>query len=317
MARIVVVTPNPAIDVTYAVESQSIGETHRVQQIEKRPGGKGVNVARVLALLGHDPGALLPLGGAAGEWMSAAIAGLGLQLIAFPIAGETRTTVAVVDDAHHPTLFSEAGPSISAAEVDALRERIRGACVGAGMLVISGSLPPGLGADEVGAWVAVAHSEGALALVDAGGPALLAAARAGADILKPNESELLDATGAADAAGGIAALVELGAHTVIVSRGAHGLLAVDGSGGRFEVAAIPRVDGNPTGAGDAATAGVASAVLEGLPMPDLLRRAAALGAAAVLRPVAGEIDLDAYRRFVAPDGTVSTDPAVSTEPGAS
>jgi tagatose 6-phosphate kinase len=301
MARIVVVTPNPAIDVTYTVASQSIGETHRVESLAKRPGGKGVNVARVLAQLGHEPVALLPLGGAAGEWMSAAIAALGLPLIAFPILGETRTTVAVVDAAHHPTLFAEAGPSLSASEVDALRERIRGACVGADLLVISGSLPPGVGADQVGDWVSAAHSEGALALVDAGGPALLAGARAGADILKPNESELLEATGATDVAGGIAALVQLGAHTVVVSRGAHGLVGVDAAGTRFEVAAIPRVDGNPTGAGDAATAGVASGVLEGLSMPETLRRAAALGAAAVLRPVAGEIDLNAYRRFVSTD----------------
>ncbi|HEY4268618.1 MAG TPA: hexose kinase [Galbitalea sp.] len=301
MARIVVVTPNPAIDVTYTVAAQSIGETHRVETVEQRPGGKGVNVARVLALLGHEPVALLPLGGAAGSWMSDAIARLGLDLIAFPIAGETRTTVAVVDPEHHPTLFAEAGPELSPDEVAALRERIRAACVDAELLVVSGSLPPGVSADEVGGWVAAAHSEGALALVDAGGRALRAAAVAGADILKPNEAELLEATGAADVASGIAALVELGANTVVVSRGANGLVAVDPTGARFEVAAIPRVDGNPTGAGDAATAGVASAFLDGLAMPDLLRRAAALGAAAVLRPVAGEIDLDAYRRFVSTD----------------
>ncbi len=306
MARIVVVTPNPAIDVTYTVAWQTIGETHRVHQVARRPGGKGVNVARALAMLGHDPIALLPLGGVAGEWMSAAIAGLGLELIAFPISGETRTTVAVVDARHHPTLFAEAGPELSGGEVDALRDSIGAACADADLLVVAGSLPPGIAADEVGEWVDAAHSHGALALVDAGGPALLAAARAGADILKPNESELLEATGTGTVAAGIAALAGVGARTVIVSRGATGIVAVDGDGTRFETPAIPRVDGNPTGAGDAATAGVASAVLDGLSMPETLRRAAAMGAAAVLRPVAGEIDLDAYRRFIAPDQGASS-----------
>ena len=298
MARIVVVTPNPAIDVTYVVTDQAIGETHRVQRALKRPGGKGVNVARVLALLGHEPVALLPLGGTAGDWMSAALADLGLPVIPFPVADETRTTVAIVDGATHPTLFAEAGPHLTQAEVEGLRAAVDDACRSAGMLVVSGSLPPGLPAEEVGAWVEAAHSHEALALVDAGGGALLSAARAGADILKPNESELLEATGAANLDAGIATLIELGARTVIVSRGARGIVAVDRAGWRVEVEAVPHIEGNPTGAGDAATAGVASGLMEERPLPDLLRRAAALGAAAVLRPVAGEIDFDAYQRFL-------------------
>ncbi len=55
-----------------------------------------------------------------------------------------------------------------------------------------------------------------------------------------------------------------------------------------------RLAGNPTGAGDAAVAGLLSALVEGLPWPDRLARAAALAAAAVLAPVAGEFDPGAY-----------------------
>ncbi|MFC7590146.1 PfkB family carbohydrate kinase [Nonomuraea antimicrobica] len=55
-----------------------------------------------------------------------------------------------------------------------------------------------------------------------------------------------------------------------------------------------KVAGNPTGAGDALVAGLALGLVESAPWPDRLRRAAALGAAAVATPVAGEFDPDLY-----------------------
>jgi tagatose 6-phosphate kinase len=58
-----------------------------------------------------------------------------------------------------------------------------------------------------------------------------------------------------------------------------------------------RLSGNPTGAGDACVAGLARTFISGDSWPERLAEAVALSAAAVLRPVAGDIDLDAYRRF--------------------
>ena len=92
MARVVVVTPNPAIDVTYDVADQTPGESHRVSSVERRPGGKGINVARALLALGHDPVNVLPLGGGSGDWVRAALADLGLAASVTPIAGFGVTT---------------------------------------------------------------------------------------------------------------------------------------------------------------------------------------------------------------------------------
>jgi len=297
MARVVVVTPNPAIDVTYAVADQTPGESHRVAAVERRPGGKGINVARALLALGHEPVNVLPLGGGSGDWISAELAGLGLDASVTRIAGLTRTCVAVTDPHGHPTVYNEPGPSVSRAEWDTLLADTAQQLRTASMLVVSGSLPAGTDATVIGQLVAVATAADVPVLLDVSGASLLAAARAGADILKPNAHELLEATGAAELDGAIRAVRSLGARLVVVSRGTDGLVATDDAGS-YAAPAVAGVSGNPTGAGDAATAGLAAALLDGLPVSDALAWAAALGAAAVLRPVAGEVDLDAFHRFL-------------------
>jgi tagatose 6-phosphate kinase len=337
---IVVVTPNPAVDVTYRVDEQSIGTTQRVRSVERRPGGKGLNVARVLADQGVATHSVLPLSGAAGAWIADAVAAAGLTSTAVPVSGETRTTVTVVDDHAHPTMFGEPGPTVTPESWRAVDDAVHRALPGADALVVSGSLPIGAPATVVTPWIVDAIAAGRLVVADLSGPALLAAADAGATVCKPNREELADATGHQDERDGALELLHRGARLVVVSRGTAGIAAHSRST-VVEVPAVPGVTGNPTGAGDAATAGLVLALLD----PDVtddatatgtgtgtddaaatgtgtgtvtgmltgprvlraLRTAAAFGAAAVLRPVAGEIDHDAAHRFLtALDSTRST-----------
>ncbi|WP_328294026.1 hexose kinase [Kineococcus sp. NBC_00420] len=299
---IVVLTPNPAVDVTYRVAEQRVGTTQRVLEVSRRPGGKGVNVARVLGGEGVPARCVLPLGGAAGTWVQEALRDLGLEPTTVPLAGETRTTVTVVDDVAHPTMFGEPGPAVTPAEWAAVRDALAGALRGAAAFVVAGSLPLGSDPGLVGDWVRTARDAGVLTVADLSGPALLAAADAGASVCKPNVEELLGATGAGSEAEGAADLLARGAGAVVVSRGVHGI-AAHTRDGVCEVSAVPGVSGNATGAGDAATAGLVLALTGGSPLPDALRRAAAFGAAAVLRPVAGEIDRAAAARFLDTTGS--------------
>ena len=297
MARVVVVTPNPAVDVTYGVADQTPGESHRVTAVERRPGGKGINVARALLALGHDPVNVLPLGGGSGDWIAAELAELGLAASVTRVAGLTRTCVAITDPHGHPTVYNEPGPRVAPREWQALVADTAQLLVDARMLVVSGSLPTGTDATLIGELVAAAKAANVPVLLDVSGASLIAAARAGADILKPNAQELLEATGESTLDAAIASVRSLGAGLVAVSRGTDGLVAVDDHGA-YSAPAVTGVTGNPTGAGDATTAGLAAALLDGLPVPEALALAAALGAAAVLRPVAGEVDLDAFHRFL-------------------
>jgi tagatose 6-phosphate kinase len=278
---IVTITPNIALDVTYEVDDLRPGQAHRVRSRRARAGGKGVNVARVLRELGHDVLVLGLAGGPTGDAVRADLDDTGLAHDLVPTAEETRRTVTVVAGGE-ATLLNEPGPDIAPEEWAALEARIPDADV----LVISGSLPPGVDEDAI----ARLARRDVPVIVDTAGEALRRAAPY-AWAVKPNAEELAELTGTVDP---VAGARTLGARTVVVSLGADGLLAV--TAGEVHRAAPPRVvTGNPTGAGDAVVAALAAGA--GSPWPELLGDAAALSAAAVLAPVAGSYDSAAYEGF--------------------
>jgi tagatose 6-phosphate kinase len=286
---IVTITPNLALDVTYEVARLRPGETNRVEAVHARAGGKGVNVARVLRSLGREVLALGFAGGPTGDAVRADLEASGLPHDLVPSAGETRRTVTVVagDEA---TMLGEPGPVLAPSEWAALEARVPEADV----LVVAGSVPPGVPAEAVADLVARQTARGIPVIVDVPGEALLRAAPY-AWAVKPNAEELAEATGVGDPVAGARALDAL---AVVVSLGEGGLLAVVGE----TVHRVPpprRVTGNPTGAGDAVVAALAAGRAAGAEVswPALLADAAALSAAPVLAPVAGEFDPAAYEEF--------------------
>jgi tagatose 6-phosphate kinase len=295
---ILTVTPNVALDITYRVDRLTPGASHRVREVAERAGGKGINVARVLQALGHDTMVLGFVGDAAAAAVTGdlALSGLAHELIA--VEGPTRRSVAVVDAGNgEATLFNEAGPLVPAASWDRLEATLAARLPEATALVVSGSLPPGADDDACARLVRLAGAHRVTVLVDAAGAALVQAAAAGADIVKPNASELLGATGRSDVADAAAELRRRGATAVVASSGAAGMAAFTPEGS-WRAAPPARLVGNPTGAGDAAAAALVAGAVAGRPWPDRLRDAAALAAAAVLQPTAGSVDLDDYRRLV-------------------
>ena len=307
---IVTVTPNPAEDLTWHVDRLLPGETHRVATGASRAGGKGVNVARVLAAEGHDVIAIATAGGTTGARLADDLARSGLRHSLVPIAGETRRSIAIVDEASGETsILNEHGAALSPSEATDLAAEAARLGRSASVVVISGSLPPGLGPDTVAALVAELIAAGVAVVVDTSGPGLMAAARAGATVLKPNREELAAVTGESDPVDGAQALLDAGAHIVVVSLGAEGLFLLDAAGAARGIRArLPKpLHGNATGAGDAAVAAIAAALAEHPELraagdadtPDtttarvaLARRATAWSASAVLMPVAGALSPD-------------------------
>jgi tagatose 6-phosphate kinase len=284
---------NPALDVTYTVDRVVAGAAHRVRSVTTRAGGKGVNVAAVLGALDAPALVLAPVGGAAGDAVRSAVPGAFV-----PLAGETRRTVSVVD-AGGATLFNEPGPAVSAAEWDAVRSEFSRLAPAAAAVVLSGSLPPGVPVDAYGVLTRLAGS--VPVVVDADGAALTGALGAAPAVVKPNLAELaavvpgpLSTT--AEVVAAARRLAAAGARDVVVSRGAAGVVAVTSSG--TWAARLPRpVAGNPTGAGDALVARLALGAVRGEAWPERLAAGVALSAAAVLAPVAGEVDPAAAGRL--------------------
>jgi fructose-1-phosphate kinase PfkB-like protein len=164
-------------------------------------------------------------------------------------------------------------------------------------VVLSGSLPRGLSDDSYAELVELGHSHGAQVVVDADGAALRGALRSSPDLVAPNRAELARATGTGDVAAGVDALRELGARDVLVSCGADGLVLMPEKGSGWQARLPVPLSGNPTGAGDALVAALAAGLASGTTWPQMVQDAVAWSAAAVLQPMAGEIDPDDVARL--------------------
>jgi tagatose 6-phosphate kinase len=298
---IITVTPNPAWDVTYEVPALVPGEVHRVTRVHRRLGGKGVNVARVLAATGHDAVAVLP-----GPDELAAQAGLAgtasgrLVSDVVPVLSAIRQTLVVQGGDGTTTSLWEPGVEPDPRAGEALASRVRvwlrpdsPAGISAAGIAISGSLPPGLDTRLPARLAALALDTGVPAVVDTSGEALAHAAMVPGAVLAPNAAELAQLTGRdcrrpADALDAARGLLASGLLAVVVTLGADGLAAVTRDGTWRGQLAEP-LAGNPTGAGDAATAALIAGLAANVKWPAIVRDAVAQSAAAVLSPVAGEV----------------------------
>ncbi|MEU9401609.1 1-phosphofructokinase family hexose kinase [Streptomyces sp. NPDC048242] len=292
---ILTVTLNTALDITYRVRSLRPHASHRVSDVAERPGGKGVNVARVLAALGHEVTVTGFAGGATGGVLRGQLAGTaGLTDALVEVAGPTRRTIAVVDErTGDTTQLNEPGPQIAPAEWAAFLRAYDQLLGDASAVALSGSLPPGVPVGAYAGLIRVARSAGVPVLLDTSGEPLRRGVAARPDLVKPNAGELAELTGSHEPLRATRDARRRGAHAVVASLGPEGLLAVTPEGHWRATPPAP-LRGNPTGAGDAAVAGLLSGLVEHLPWPDRLTRAVALSAAAVLAPAAGEFDRAAY-----------------------
>lgn len=293
---ILTVTCNPAVDVTYRVDRLDPGEVHRVRDVAARPGGKGVNVARVLHQLGEQTTAT----GLADPFFGATVEALGVPAAFVPALPSVRRTL-VVHGAGQTTSLWEPGaaPADPTSAAVLLVEKVTTLLTDASALVVSGSLPPGVDPTLPAGLAKVATAAGIPAVLDLDDAALEAAADGSGAVLVPNREELarlVGASGRFDAVAAARDLSERSGAPVVVTLGAGGMIAV---AAEWCWHALPaeRLDGNPTGAGDSATAAIARGLMRQDPWPDVLADAVSLSAATVVAPVAGEVDLDAYRRW--------------------
>ncbi|MEO3978688.1 1-phosphofructokinase family hexose kinase [Streptomyces sp. CAU 1734] len=305
---ILTVTLNTALDITYSVPALTPHSSHRVGEVAERPGGKGLNVARVLSALGHESVVTGFAGGPAGAVLRDLLAPLPPRDALVPIAGTTRRTIAVVDSGTGDTTqLNEPGPTVTAEEWAAFVAAYGTLLRDAAAVALCGSLPRGIQVGAYGDLIRMARAAGVPVLLDTSGEPLRRGIAARPDLIKPNADELALLTGAREPRRATRDARRRGAHAVVASLGPDGLLALTPDGG-WRAAPPERVRGNPTGAGDSAVAALLSGLVEGLSWPDRLARAVALSAATVLAPAAGEFDRAAYETLL-PRVTVTEHPA--------
>lgn len=290
---VLTVTANPAWDETYTVSSVIPGSSHRVSPPLARAGGKGINVARVARQLGAPALAVTTYGGPRGELFRQDLDTSGIHHRLVKVDSDTRRSIAISDlAAGATTLFNETGLPLSPAEWQELRAEVEAGLPRADVLVGSGSLPAEAPAGFYPWLVGLAAARGIPCIIDTSGPDLLRAAEAGAFALKPNQQELMEATGETDLRRAAQSLINAGAQTVFLSCGEAGLLTFSRAHPDYYLQArLGRsLPGNPTGAGDAAVAAISVDLAAGSrDTSRMLRLAAACSSAAVLMPAAGEI----------------------------
>ena len=216
---IVTVTLNTALDITYRVQGLRPHASHRITEVTERPGGKGLNVARVLAALGHEVAVTGFAGGTTGDVVRAGLTGVHRVSDALvPVAGPTRRTIAVVDErTGDTTQLNEPGPAVSPTEWDAFREAYEDLLTRADAVALCGSLPPGVPVGAYAGLVRAARTAGVPVLLDTSGEPLRRGLAARPDLIKPNADELAELTGSHEPLRAAQAARRRGARSVIAS----------------------------------------------------------------------------------------------------
>lgn len=293
---IVTVTPNPAIDITYTVPHIEFDEVLRTTEVRRVWAGKALNASRTLKRMGVESVVIAFAGGYTGRAIAEGLAEEGIATDFARVAGETRTVVAIVDQATgHFVKANPPGAAVTPAEHAAFLAKVRGRVQPGDLWVLTGSLPPGLPADFYAELIDLVQGAGAAAVLDTSGPALRLGCARRPFLVKPNAEEAEEMTGQpVDAgAGGVAAVnafLAAGARRVALSLGPDGLLLGDGQQAVF--ARPPRVTvKTAVGAGDALVAGLVWAQTQGKDLAESARWGVTVGTTYAQRD---ELSLDPW-----------------------
>ncbi|NUR74759.1 MAG: hexose kinase, partial [Thermoleophilia bacterium] len=284
---IVTVTLNAAIDRTLTVPNFQRGQRHRASAGVTLAGGKGINVARALKVLGVPVVATGLVGGTTGTRIVEELTKEAILNDFVHIEGESRTSTAVVDPTGGTyTEINEWGPAVRADELDTLLEKLRYLTQGAELVVFAGSLPREVDPDfyaEATRELTRRHIPVAL---DSEGQPLSLGVEAEPFLVTPNQAEAEALVGQEfhddeDFRNGLDTVAELGARNVLITteQGSLALFREEREAVRYRAVA-PRVDPVSTvGSGDVLLAAFIAARHAGRPAEEALRAAVAAGAA--------------------------------------
>ena len=307
MARVLTVTLNPALDLTVQLPSLRLGEVNRSESLQVHAAGKGLNVAQVLADLGHQLTVTGFLGEDNAQAFEQLFAARGFADEFVRVAGETRSNIKLAEGGGQVTDINGPGLVVTDAQRSELMERINRLVSTHELVVVAGSLPRGVDSEWFVELLQTLRGLGARVALDTSGAALRAGLKTGPWLIKPNEEELAEARGIELVDGRALAceavrLQNEGVEHAVVSQGAEGVswFAPDAALHAYP----PKVRVVSTvGAGDSLLAGMLHGLLEGWPKERTLAHATAIAAQAVgqvgfgITDTAGLAELEAAVRL--------------------
>jgi 1-phosphofructokinase family hexose kinase len=300
---ILCVTPNPALDHTLTVPGLRLGEVGRATDSFIAAGGKGLNVARVVRRLGGAALCAGLLGGLSGRQLAELAEREGLPAIWTWFAGETRTSVILLDpQGGDATVVNEPGPAVTADDWVRLTADVLRAAEGNEYVCLSGSLPPGSTPQLFAELLRALVAAGQRVWVDSSAAALAAALAVDSVGIKVNGAEAAQIVEhpvehPAAALAAARALQQGSSRPIILTLGKHGAIMAGATGGwHAQPPALQIV--SSVGSGDAFFAGLVVALSHGLSEQAALRQAVAAGAANALTIGGGRLELDDFRAIL-------------------
>lgn len=282
------VTLNPALDKTVEIPSLTIDAVNRITTVRTDPGGKGINVSKVISKLGGNSTAIGILGGETGRTILSALEDLQLVTRFHFVEGETRTNMKIIDPVQHTnTDINEPGVTVSAEILDTLLQELLHELAPNDIVVISGSMPKGSPKDTYFTWTKACREKGAKVILDADGDFLKGGLAASPYLIKPNNHELSALVGRtlstpkelAQTAKKL--MADYGISKIVVSMGGEGALYVTETEILYaEGLKVPV--GSTVGAGDSVVAALAVAEEAGMRLEETVRLSTATGAANVM-----------------------------------
>ncbi|MCA4964601.1 1-phosphofructokinase [Pseudomonas sp. Y24-6] len=285
MAKILTLTLNPALDLTVQLPRLEPGQVNRSDEMHTHAAGKGVNVAQVLADLGHQLTVSGFLGADNPQAFETLFAKRGFVDEFIRVPGETRSNLKLAESDGRITDVNGPGPLVSVAAQQALLDRLDEIAPDHDAVVVAGSLPQGVSPAWLQALIERLKNLGLKVALDTSGEALRAALKAGPWLIKPNAEELAEvfdsemvSVAAQTAVAG--RLHAQGIEHVVISDGAQGVNWF--SVGSAMHATPPKVSvASTVGAGDSLLAGMLHGLLSADTPEQTLRTATAIAAMAV------------------------------------
>ncbi len=286
---IATVTLNPSLDRHVAVEDLILDDTNRWLTYKREPGGKGINVSRVVKELGGKTTAYGFVGGFAGRTLRAILKQQGVPYDFTPIKTEIRSNFIITDlKTHCQTRISAPGPKVSDGELKKLIAKVVSLKPRPKYIVMAGSVPPGVPFYIYRDLIHEMKARGITTVLDSADLWLQEGIKARPDVVKPNVREAQTAMGVdlasqEDIIRAVRTLIGNGIGIAAISCGREGMIIGD-KDAIYRVVP-PAVEVMSTvGAGDSAVAGLIFKLSGGGSLEEASRFAVAAGTAATLTP---------------------------------
>lgn len=286
---ILALNANAALDRVIFIDRFTPGETMRTRREVDSVGGKGLDIAQVLASLGAQVQALSFIAGENGRLLERLFVQRHIPAELIWVEGETRVIYVIVETeaANRHSHITLSGYAVTADQCQQYLVRVARLASQAQWALIGGSLPDGAPSDFYRQVIDRLHANFVQSLIDCFGAPARAALDAAPDILKMNQSEFFETFGQHPNSPSewMAAYHELkaihGVANLVITCGADGILAFTATGA-YQAHSPVQKEVNAAGSGDAASAALVLRLSHGDDWPGALRWAAAAGAAAVL-----------------------------------